>query len=269
MRIDQLQHEDVDDLLLLAGAEGWLCESWEFEFLLRVFPGGCLVARDGDAPVGFITSIKYGTSSWIGNLIVRPELRGKGIGTDLMRRVLASLAEAGARTVWLTASMDGKPVYERLGFVEVDAVERWCGMASCEGESIEEDDPMVDVLAVDIAGWGDTRQEILDVVTKRGTMLARSEGFLVKQPCGDALQFGPWGAIERQTAERLFAAALTQSAPGARIFLDVPVRNVDAASILHTVGFSIRGSTTLMYLGERPAYDPARIYALASMGSMG
>ncbi len=252
-----------------ADAEGWICENWEFEFLLRVFPHGCLVARETGKPIGFITSVKYGTSGWVGNLIVRPALRGMGVGNTLMKKVLASLAEAGARTVWLTASAEGKPVYERLGFVEFDTIKRWRGAANSPGEPARDEASVADIMAIDMAGWGDIRQPILEEVAKRGTTFVRNGGFLVKQPCGEAFQFGPWGATERQAAASLLATALAQTATGTHIFLDVPVGNVDAAALLHTAGFTIRGSTTLMCLGEPPVYVPARIYALASMGSMG
>ncbi len=269
MHISQFTYEDIAAFMVLADGEGWICENWEFEFLLRTFARGCLVAKEGNVPVAFITSIKYGTSGWIGNLVVRRELRGRGIGSTLLKKALALLAEAGARTVWLTASTDGKPVYKRLGFVEIDEIKRWCGTVNSKGEPKGDVPSMADVMAIDTAGWGDSRQSIIEEVTRRGTILGRTGGFLVKQPCGDDFQFGPWGAEERQTAAWIFSAALAQVGPGARIFLDVPVGNVDAAAILHSAGLAIRGSTTLMCLGERPVYDPARIYALASMGSMG
>ncbi len=269
MHISQFLYEDIVAFMSLADAEGWICENWEFEFLLRTFARGCLAAKEGNVPVGFITSIKYGTSGWIGNLVVHRELRGKGIGSALLKKALASLAEAGTRTVWLTASTDGKPVYKRLGFVEIDEIKRWCGMVKSKGESIGDAPSLSDVIAIDTAGWGDTRQSIIEEVARRGTTLGLTGGFLVKQPCGDDFQFGPWGAKDRQTASWIFSAVLARVAPGARIFLDVPVGNVDAAAILHSAGFAIRGSSMLMFLGERPAYDPARIYALASMGSMG
>ncbi len=268
MRIDRFRHEDLTAFMALADAEGWICESWEFEFLFRVFPGGCLAARDHDTPVGFITAVKYGKSGWIGNLIVRPEIRGRGVGSVLMRRALAVLADAGARTVWLAASDHGKPLYERLGFVEVDTIKRWCGSGSGRGEPSRLEAAAADLLEEDMAGWGDDRSAILEEVAKRGTTFVQNDGFLVSQPCGPARQFGPWGAAGRQTAAALFALARAQ-APAARIFLDVPVGNVAAASLLHGAEFTVRGSAALMCLGERPPYDPARIYALASMGSMG
>ena len=131
MIIDRFRHEDLTDFLTLAAKENWICGRWELDFLLRHFPQGCLAMRIDDAPVAFITAIKYGTSGWIGNLVVSKDLRGKGIGSALMGKALAALLEAGARTVWLTASEAGRFIYERLGFDAIDAVKRWYGSGSC------------------------------------------------------------------------------------------------------------------------------------------
>jgi ribosomal protein S18 acetylase RimI-like enzyme len=268
-QIDRFRAEDVEAFLSLAGAEGWICDSWEFAFLLRSFPEGCLAARLDGAPVAFVTSVKYERSGWIGNLIVRPELRGRGIGAVLMERAMAALVEAGAKTVWLTASAAGRPIYERLGFTAVDTIKRWRGQGSGAGGGEQESCAAADLLALDRAGWGDTRGTILAEVVKRGAVSLGNGAFLVSQPSAAGLQLGPWGATGREEALRVFDAAAAQAGEGVSIFLDVPVRNVVAAAILHCRGFTISGSNALMCLGEKPAYDPSRIYALASMGSMG
>jgi len=269
MIIDLFRHEDMDPFLHLASAENWICDRWEFAFLLRHFPQGCLAARMDDAPVAFITSIKYGKSGWVGNLVVRKELRGKGIGSALMKRTLATLVDAGARTIWLTASEAGKSIYERSGFIVADMVKRWFGIGTA-GSYVEPGDIFAtDILAMDHSGWGDMRECLFTELLERGTVTVKSGGFLIGQPCNGSMQLGPWGALGRNTAIELLDCARIRAGEGTRVFLDAPVRNIDAAEILHSRGFVLGGSALLMYLGEKPAYDPTRIYALASMGSMG
>lgn len=269
MKIDRFRHEDLDTFLHLASEENWICGRWEFAFLLRQFPQGCLAVRIDDAPVAFITSIKYGKSAWIGNLVVRKKMRGKGIGSTLMKRALADLVDAGARTVWLTASETGKKIYERSGFAVIDMLKRWFGMGT-GGLDVEPGDVCTaDILAMDHAGWGDRRESILIELLELGTVMVRNGGFLICQPADGCMQLGPWGSEGRNTAKQLLDGARISAGDGTRIFLDAPVRNVDAAVLLHSRGFTLGGSALLMYLGEKPAYDPTRIYALASMGSMG
>src|SRR5512147_3174250 len=130
MDIDFFRNEDVDTFLALAAEEQWICGRWELDFLLRRFPDGCLAARLDDGPIAFVTAMKYGESGWIGNLVVRDDQRGKGIGSGLMVKSLQTLMDAGARTVWLTASEKGRPVYEGLGFRAIDRIGRWFGKGS-------------------------------------------------------------------------------------------------------------------------------------------
>jgi len=269
MKIDPFSHEDVNAFLALAAEENWICGRWEFDFLLRHFPQGCLAARSGGAPIAFVTSIKYGKSGWIGNLVVRKDFRGKGIGSNLLKKVLETLVDAGARTIWLTASEAGKTIYERFGFDTVDIIKRWFGSGTGGVGGGSDDFSLAEILEMDQAGWGDIREAILKEVLERGTVDFCHGGFLIGQTVDEGVQLGPWSAAIRETAGKLLDGVRMRLEEDTRVFLDVPVRNVDAAMLLHSRGFTIEGSALLMFLGELPDYDPTRIYALATMGSMG
>lgn len=269
MEIDRFGHDDVDPFLRLASSEGWVCDRWEFSFLLRHFPQGCFVVRGEEGPVAFVTSMKYGTSGWLGNLIVAPQLRGEGYGSALLESALGALIHAGARTVWLTASESGRPIYERLGFVTIDVIERWRG----SGKGVRSLGPTginpERLVQLDAEGWGDNREAILAEVVARGTVFAAPDGFLISQKSNGGVQLGPWSAKEDETVTWLLDQALAAAGKGVGVFLDVPAGNRTAARFLHTRGFAPAGSNRLMYLGEQPDYRAERIYALASMGSMG
>jgi hypothetical protein len=185
-----------------------------------------------------------------------------------MKQALAALSEAGAGTAWLTASREGKPIYESLGFTAVDVVNRWVG-EGIDGESpIREPLSRAEILAIDQAGWGDRRDALIDVVRGRGQVWGGRDAFLVSQPCADGIQLGPWGGTDRG-ALLLLDDALVAAGRGTRVLLDAPIRNTGQTSLLLGMGFSIKGSTLLMCRGEAPAYAPERVFALASMGSMG
>lgn len=259
--------EDIPEFLALAGAEGWISGAWEIEFLLRVFPSGCLVCRRQGTPVAFVTSVKYERSGWIGNLIVRQDMRGMGLGYSLFRGALQALLKAGAQTVWLAASGPGRPLYDRLGFLALDTIVRWEGRC-CPGSDLPPSGPE-DICALDSLGWGDRRSSLLEEVRKRGTLSALLGGFLVCQRWDGALQLGPWAAADLKIAAALLGRAVVPAEDGFLTFLDVPEGNGAVSYLLRSHGFLPTSSTTLMYLGDAPAYVPGRIYALASMGSMG
>jgi ribosomal protein S18 acetylase RimI-like enzyme len=260
-------NDDISEFLSLAREEGWISGAWELEFLRSAFPSGCLVCRNKGVPVAFLTSIKYRRSGWIGNLLVRREWRGQGLGSALFQRALEVLDEAGTRTIWLTASESGRPIYERQGFLAIDTVHRWQGTGQIlTGDT---DTSFTGILALDETGWGDRREKLLHVTINRGRTSLLPGGFLVRQRWGNAFQIGPWSSLTPEVAEELLEQSITPTKEGQRVFLDVPAGNRAASKLVRGAGFGIQSSTTLMYRGEKPDYAPENIFALASLGSMG
>lgn len=81
-----------------------------------------VVALDEDRVIGFVNAISDGTlAAFIPLLEVRPENRGQGIGSELLRRMLGLLAPL--YSVDVVCDPDVAPFYERLG------LQRLTGMA--------------------------------------------------------------------------------------------------------------------------------------------
>ncbi len=73
-----------------------------------------VVALDGDRVVGFVNAISDGVlSAFIPLLEVLPEYRGRGIGSELMRRMLAELEDIRAVDLCCDAELEG--YYRRFG----------------------------------------------------------------------------------------------------------------------------------------------------------
>ena len=265
--VTPLLKSDIAPFIFLAKEEGWICAEWELEFLLRNFPQGCLVRREAGCALGYITSIGYEKSGWIGNLLVSRESRRRGIGKTLMESALDALLRSGVETVWLTASAEGAGLYRRLGFLAVDGINRWTREGRIRAGEKPPPFDMEAMRKVDRAGWGDRRDALLESAFARGRLYGGGDAFLCCQPWEQGTQLGPWGALAEYQAEHLLDLALTGAA--GRVFLDVPAGNLAAAGFLAKRGFKIRGSNSLMYLGVPPLYEPKKIFALASMGSMG
>lgn len=270
MEIVRLAPKHLPAFLTLAAGEGWISDHWEFAFLLEAFPDGCFAGLRAGEPVAFITSVKYETSGWIGNLLVRPDQRRQGFGRLLMERARAALAAAGVETVWLTASAAGKPLYETLGFTEIDRVGRWCGRGrGAHFHLADESLSLTEMAAVDLAGWGDRRERLLAALRLRGPLARGERGFLLAQQWPLGIQFGPWCGHDETEAALLFGRALVGIDTDTPVFLDVPERNEVASLLVRAADFTLRGWNSLMYAGQRPDYRPALVYALASTGGMG
>lgn len=75
-----------------------------------------VIARSGGEVVGFVNMISDGVlTAFIPWLEVRPSFQGQGVGTELMRRIVA---EAGHMySIDLACDDELRPYYERLGMI--------------------------------------------------------------------------------------------------------------------------------------------------------
>lgn len=61
-----------------------------------------------------------GKNAYITSMYVDPEYRRKGIGTEIVSRMIAKARERGYPIIMLNASDMGKPLYYKLGFSEIN-----------------------------------------------------------------------------------------------------------------------------------------------------
>lgn len=81
----------------------------------------CVIALDGERAVGFVTAVGDGVlTAFLPWLEVLPAWQGRGIGTALVRRVLARLE--GSYSIDLVCDEDLVPFYQRLGLMRLPAV---------------------------------------------------------------------------------------------------------------------------------------------------
>ena len=82
---------------------------------------GAMVWRDRHGRVAaFNLAHRSGSEGWMGPLAVRPDLQGRGLGTEVVRAATTWLLESGARTIGLETmprTVENIGFYGRLGFV--------------------------------------------------------------------------------------------------------------------------------------------------------
>jgi GNAT superfamily N-acetyltransferase len=117
---------DVAAGMRLKDFAGWNQTSADWERFLSASPDGCFVAEAVGRVVGTVTTIVYqGRFAWIGMVLVDPAFRGRGIGTRLLNRAIEYLDSRSIPTLKLDATPQGKPLYEKLGFLSEYEVDRW------------------------------------------------------------------------------------------------------------------------------------------------
>jgi ribosomal protein S18 acetylase RimI-like enzyme len=128
MNIRPMVSSDVEFAATLTAHEGWLTETKEdFEGFLLYDPNGCFVAEENRDRIGMCVATAYGESGFLGELIVRNDARGRGVGTQLMQHAIAYLSHRGVRNIYLDGVEGAIPLYERLGFRKVCRSLRFSG----------------------------------------------------------------------------------------------------------------------------------------------
>lgn len=118
-----IEYSDDVSRLTSGELEGF-CAGWRRPLsgagLLRVLQGSdrAWLARDGDAVVGFVNAISDGClMAFVPLLEVRAEYQGRGIGSELMRRILATYRDYYGLD--LLCDPELCPFYERFGMTRV------------------------------------------------------------------------------------------------------------------------------------------------------
>jgi GNAT superfamily N-acetyltransferase len=87
--------------------------------------GHVYLARVEARPAACVAAFDAGGDCGIYNVGTVAEARGKGLATGLMRQALLDARERGCQTTSLQATAMGRPVYRRLGYRELGAIEMW------------------------------------------------------------------------------------------------------------------------------------------------
>ena len=112
--IRQMRKEDLTFAAECTKAEGWVSENRDMldSFFLND-PEGCLVAEEDGRQVGICIATNYISYGFIGELIVRPDVRGVGIGTALLNKAVEFLK--------IKAGLDNPACRPRPGAVRLPA----------------------------------------------------------------------------------------------------------------------------------------------------
>lgn len=246
---------------------GWNQLEADWATLLALSRGGSYLALYDDQQVGTVTTIQYDggqageTFSWIGMVLVDPAVRGRGIGTRLLRAAIDYACATGA--VLLDATPQGRKLYLTLGFTDI------CGLERLEIRRLPE---LTDgkttsaihalstallpkVVAYDARHFGAARKGLLTAFWRHApecafvaTCHGRLTGYCLGRHGSDFEQIGPLMAEDLPTARRLFSCAAA-ACRGRPVIVDVMQEQSDWRSHLLDLGFDVQRPFTRMCRG--------------------
>jgi GNAT superfamily N-acetyltransferase len=273
--IRPMTHHDVSTGMELVRAAGWNQTEADWNRFLHADSSGCFVAEAEREVCGTVATIVYEDRiAWIGMVLVRRAVRGRGIGTELVKSALEHLDSRGPLTIKLDATPQGRPVYERFGFKPELEIERWSlrgrfpppvQESSAQAtvpvpqtmDSVEEQESAIeDAIALDAEIFGASRSALLrslDHDAPEFTAVVSTSG----KPAGYTLgrhglfadHLGPWAAHNREIARFLLTRFLERSR-GRSVIVDCVKSHPVAAELLRSGGFELSRPLTRMVRGS-------------------
>lgn len=260
-----------------ASDEGWNPGLGDADIFWNTDPNGFVCAEHQGEVIATGSVVNYaGAFGFMGFFIVRPDLRGQGIGRDFWfwrRDLLLSRLHSGA-----AIGMDGvfamQDFYAKGGFVFSHRNLRMEGT----GKSGEVDNslvalntlPLETVAAYDREHFGFARDSFVKawIEPQGGLALGAVEGgqlsgMGVIRPCGLGFKIGPLFANDLETADKLFVS-LSGHVAGQPVYLDIPENNPDAVQLAKRHGLEEVFGCARMYHGPAPALPWQTIYGITT-----
>lgn len=265
--------DDLDICLRLFEIAGWGNTKEDFLRMIHYSPDGCFLA---DTDVGMVSTINYGQVGWIGNLIVRTEERGKGIGAELMRKATGYLKTQGVRSIRLDSVEKAVNLYRRLGFREEFKSLRYIGTARSFDDNLACEMKKNDLEAVanlDRAYFGVCRKRIINRIYSdypehcfTAWNDSRLEGYIMAKLGEPFNRVGPWICNpNRIDLARSLWNYLMHSLEGKKMWIGIPEVNRVSIEIIEKCGFKPQPSALRMCLGE--CYPMGNVYGRFSIGA--
>lgn len=196
------QH-DLDFAVQMARDEAWISEDQNvFRAFLYHDPKGCFIAEKNGDPVGMCIATPYRHAGFFGELIVRPEHRGQGIGSRLLETAIDYLKKKNIRSIYLDAVPEAAPLYERYGFRKICTSFRFSGkLKGLEDKRVRamRKWDLEPVCALDRTAFGEDRQFFLKWVSFMAPdfakVLTKDEkiiGYITARYTEKGISIGPW-----------------------------------------------------------------------------
>lgn len=247
-------------------------EDWKFVFGL----GEGIVAEDSSGVIGTVMCWCHGPDNGsLGMMVVSPEHQGKGIGRELVSRILK---QVGARTLLLHATANGVKFCEGFGFKQTGWVHQHQGsvfrapfVPLGAGERIRpvssRDEPALAEMSRRAVGM--PRATVLKQLMSVADIVAIDRygeliGFAALRKFGHGYVIGPVVAPDAERAKALIAHWAGTHA-GAFVRVDVPDTSGLSPWLTEMGLVQVEATVHTMARGEQPHTDPSiKRYALLS-----
>jgi ribosomal protein S18 acetylase RimI-like enzyme len=246
-------------------------EQWHFDFpaFLSLHMGytyfKAIVATVKGQIVGVGHAIIHPPAAWLGNIIVLPEFRNRGIGSAITRELIGICRARGCRSLLLISTQQGQNIYQKLGFkVSTHYIFYQTGQKfkSITDDSINQmsSEDLTDIFRLDRLITGENRSELIARFCQTGwlyrdTKTASMAGFYLPD-LGNGLIIA-----DNDTAGLALLRFSIQTQAKTTV---VPEENSSARHFLLERDYREVQALPRMILGEEVVWKPQNIYSRGS-----
>lgn len=264
---------DLPHIAELREEVGWSVHEWALRAVLQPPNARCIVAVDDrERVVGVGSGIAYGRLGFVGNMVVAPTHRRRGLGSAILEAVTAFLEERGVVRMELYATGEGRPLYARAGFrlTNPSAMVRMPRVTEAPPPGFELTTARpadgAELAAFDAPRFGGDRSAVLQLMlrdTERPLLAARRDarivGFAWLRP--DDERVGPLLADTPEVAAALLGEAFEHLPAADALTLNLPAGNRAGAARLAELGADLEPWDGRMSRGPQVPRQEATVYA--------
>jgi ribosomal protein S18 acetylase RimI-like enzyme len=275
IRIRCMTEADLDFAISLTSEEGWSSTRTDFEELLAFDSHGCFIGEENSERIGMVCAIPYGEFGNIGNLIVKDECRGRGVGAMLMEHAMSYLRGKGASEVFLDGVQTAVSLYERLGFKKICKSLRLTGRVRGIHSNLVR--PMTkmdleDVFSIDDHHFKADRSFFIKSCLSHTPSLSKVlevnrhiTGYILGSYRQSSARIGPWVIDKYQQRAENMLRSFSAETGELPLHIGVLESNVRAVKLLRKLGFRVTNYSWRMALGEPCNIDFSKgLYAICS-----
>ena len=256
---------DIPQALALSAAAGWNQTSDDWRMLIELDPESCFAFECEGELAATATLVCYERRlGWLGMVLTKAPYRRRGFARALVERALQLADLRGIDTVKLDATDQGRPLYESLGFVPEQEIERWWGDGRRSPPAQVEPVRFPEAVnGPDLSAFSANRSRLLALLGLRAEPLIAPGGCLFQRPGRTASYIGPFLARTPEIAKRLLDQCLNEN-QGPWLW-DLLPANENAAALATKSGFRLQRKLVRMYRGAKLRGQEEIIFAIAGL----
>ena len=252
--IRKMRKEDLPLVLDLINAEGWDYDLVDVERILEIDPEDSVTAVSGREIVGGITVACHEGRGVLGHVVVKHSWRKKGIGKDMMIKVIEKLEAKRIAIIELYSVPTAVEFYKQLGFRKIGDLMIFVGSIRTPIATTPSMAEIGDLTPQDLESVKDLDRKITGF--ERGNIIEklmlpnlghsvglfegdRLVGFALGRMSGNSAEIGPWimEKSNKNDATALFTAAMNKLG-NRKTYIEVPNENKTALQIITESGLN-------------------------------